>query len=1078
MAVKQTSQFALSAVQAEAVAASGKVVFLTGPGGGKSLVVGERAARLIETGAARPEEVLILAPARRAVSALSDYLQRRLPGFPAPAITTFHGLALIILRAHYRRLGYSQFPEVLDTMRHFAVLRRLLADEDPSDWSRYGPFLGSRTMLNLAHDWVVSLAENGWDEADLPHLAALGVDEWRALAAFYKRYRQRQREAQRLDFAELLAGVAGLLASDTAVRETYRHLYRHILVDEFEEANYVQARILSHLVGETTDLLVAGDPAQAINAYRNGSASYLQACPEWFGARVLVDRQNHRSLIRLSSVVAAARPGMAFFEPNKATPIVTVGVTSPCPVGHSRLEQGDLGPLDRVSLHLATTENSAIPSTTVAEEASRSSRHEGYALLRTFTYPSDEARWVGVAISSLIRAGVPSDEIAILFRSTAAPLAKMIVRELARRSVSHHLRATRGAFEEPLVRAMPALLRWLGGVDEDGEAFTRLLRSPLAGLPAFGFRELKRALAAADKKVGHLTLEDVNQLSLPEPVRQALQDFLSRLEDLRGKIHWSVPNLLWEVWRLLPAFRKDASAGAKGSAAFGVFLAEVSELQEQHPALTLTELASLVDEGHFDHLPSPSSLADGVTVTTVHQAKGQEWDVVFLPGLVEGRFPIQPPSPDSPSPALVWETMGRLGLPPNQAWAGETGDWQRLSSILHAEEEARVFYVAVSRARRGLYLSYSCRSTDGQATETPSGLLDRLAGHPYLEVVSGEEVARLPSDIGDAVAHYRRLLASPAPLLQAQALYALAWIRRERPEAVQPEYWWENVKETEGAPPPFPDGKLYLSASRLSRYRDCPLSYQFSVHWLLGEPEGTALAKGNVLHQVLERYHGTDAFRPRTRETLETLLESCFVEKDFRYRPIARQAKKDLQRMLDAYFARYGLAGAAIAVERSFRFAFDGHTISGRIDRIDRLPSGGLEFFDYKSGSPMSAADAEEDLQLALYDLACQEDPSLRTLGQPEKVTYLYPKAIGPRADGKRSYAPTAESRQRLRLRIRAYAGAISAERFPPPRAIAGAFPQLDGAELDLVLGKKRNDPCRFCDFQWICPEMESGGPE
>lgn len=301
-------------------------------------------------------------------------------------------------------------------------------------------------------------------------------------------------------------------------------------------------------------------------------------------------------------------------------------------------------------------------------------------------------------------------------------------------------------------------------------------------------------------------------------------------------------------------------------------------------------------------------------------------------------------------------------------------------------------------------------------------------------------------------------------------MYALSEIRRRWPEAVPPAECWENVAETVGPTPLFPDGRLYLSATRLGAYRGCPLGYEFGTLWRLAEPEGANLAVGRILHSVLEEYHGASADLPRTRETLQAIFEQRFDREAFRYRPLAVQAKRTLEEMLDLYFGRYGGIGGALAVERHFGFAFGPHKVTGYVDRVDRLPDGTLELVDYKTGSPMTKADAEADLQLAVYDLAFDLDASLKSLGKPSRVSYLYPKAIGPKAEGKRSYSPTDESRARLRDVVACYADCMLAERFPPHRLIPAELPDLDPTKLQLVVGK---DPCRYCGFTWVCPEME-----
>ncbi|MCL4466062.1 MAG: PD-(D/E)XK nuclease family protein, partial [Chloroflexi bacterium] len=445
---------------------------------------------------------------------------------------------------------------------------------------------------------------------------------------------------------------------------------------------------------------------------------------------------------------------------------------------------------------------------------------------------------------------------------------------------------------------------------------------------------------------------------------------------------------------------------------------------DHHAKSRLNQLRERLERGDFDDLCPSAAGATGVTLTTVHRAKGCEWPVVFLPGLTEGAVPLRRSAMDLVAPLLLRD----LSVPANGA------DLAAEVAARHLDEERRIFYVAASRARATLYLSYSRIDADGTSALLPSRLLDAVRACPVVEMESeGEE--ELPLHPLGALAHYRSLLRHPDPLLRAQALYAVDRLRQAYPEAVRPAEWWENIAETAGAAPPFPDGRLYLSASRLGAYRECPLAYQFAQHWRLREPSGPAATVGSLLHSVLEEYHRPGNALARGRETLQLLLEERFQESEFPYRPVAKQAKRNLEKLLDAYYGRYGSDGPVLAVERRFSFAFGPHVVNGFIDRVDKLPTGELEIVDYKSGTAMKYDDATADLQLALYDLAFYEDSELGALGRPAKVSYLYPKAIGKtaKADGKRSYQPTDQTRAYLKERVEYYARAMLAERFPSP---------------------------------------------
>jgi RecB family exonuclease len=172
---------------------------------------------------------------------------------------------------------------------------------------------------------------------------------------------------------------------------------------------------------------------------------------------------------------------------------------------------------------------------------------------------------------------------------------------------------------------------------------------------------------------------------------------------------------------------------------------------------------------------------------------------------------------------------------------------------------------------------------------------------------------------------------------------------------------------------------------------------------------------------------------------------------------LAVQNRRALDTMLRNYYEQEvagGRVGEVLAVERHFRFPLDASTISGYIDRIDRLQSRSLRLIDYKTGKwAMSLDEAEQDLQLALYALACRELPELSELGPVEDLVYLYPRLVRAAGLVKRSQTASPDLAGRTRERVRAVVAAIVEERFDPS-------PDAD---------------CQWCEFKRICPRHFGG---
>jgi putative RecB family exonuclease len=244
--------------------------------------------------------------------------------------------------------------------------------------------------------------------------------------------------------------------------------------------------------------------------------------------------------------------------------------------------------------------------------------------------------------------------------------------------------------------------------------------------------------------------------------------------------------------------------------------------------------------------------------------------------------------------------------------------------------------------------------------------------------------------------------------------------------------------------------RLWLSPSRLAPYEQCPLQFLYGGLLDLVRVRTPEMALGGIFHRVLEAFHDPANAEPQILPRLLELAAERWREVEIRPAPLAAESRRVLMEMLEKYF-RFELGVGpppdVLAVERRFRFALDGTTINGVIDRIDRLEGGRLRLVDYKtSRHPMSKKDAQEDLQLALYALAVREVPELAELGEVEQLVYVFPR---PEKDVvHREQFVTPGLAEATRDRVRGLIGEIAAEHFDPS-------PDAD---------------CGFCEFKSLCP--------
>ena len=426
-------------------------------------------------------------------------------------------------------------------------------------------------------------------------------------------------------------------------------------------------------------------------------------------------------------------------------------------------------------------------------------------------------------------------------------------------------------------------------------------------------------------------------------------------------------------------------AGLRGIARFVEVIRSRASLlsHDRIPFLVphLEQLADLELDSDWDG-PRP----ERVSVLTVHRAKGLEFNVVYLAGLVDGRFPVRSRPP-------------LLALPPELS-AG-TPDSDGLA------EERRLFYVAMTRARDELWLSYHVAGQGGRGRRRPSPFIaEALDTPPLLHAQAG------PVKDGDMVQRIGRML-DPVPL-------------PERPAA------------------PI-GGPLSLSFSQVDEYLTCPERYRLRYVVGLSTPASHALNYGSALHQTVAAFHTSQATgQPLTEEALLATFAAHWTPEGFlsREHEEARYAagRETLRRFRTQQLASGQLP---IAIERPFRFRLGQDQIVGRVDRLDRSPDG-VVITDYKSSDvrEQKRADtkARDSLQLQVYALAHEAEAG--QLPARVQLHFLDGGVVG-------AATPDAERLAKAKQTLATAADGIRSGSFEArPSALA----------------------CGYCPFRQICP--------
>jgi DNA helicase-2/ATP-dependent DNA helicase PcrA len=592
----------------------GPLLVVAGAGSGKTRVLTYRIAWLLAKGLAQPHEVLAVTFTNKAAREMAGRVEMLVGGsLRGGFVGTFHRFALQLLRAHPAEAGLPPRFAVADEDEQRTLIERLLKRlEVPA--GRLTP----RTARSR-----ISAAKNAMLTPEQLAGEARGADE-RMVAELYEAYQTDLRAAAAIDFDDMLLGAVGLVEREAALRKGLASRFRWILVDEYQDTNLAQARLVRLLGGKAPNLTAVGDEDQSIYRWRGAEIeNILNFEATYPRARVVTLGRNYRSaepILRAAAAVIANNR-----RRRDKTLSSEVGRGAP------------------VAVYLA------------ADEA-------------------DEARFVADEIAGL-RASVALGEIAILFRVNAQ--SRSFETELVRRAVPYAVVAGTRFWERKEVRDALAYLRLLVA-SGDTLAFRRAIHVPARGIGQVAMDHLEEAAARW-------------QVPLPEAARRlpegltprarlSLEGFFTLLEGLRTTAAEGAPAQvvrdLLERSGLLAQYDSDDEEDRGRRANLDELVAAAAEAGERRQTLAgfLDEVALLTDA-------DARREGEAVQLSTLHAAKGLEFDVVFLAGMEDGLLPLR-----------------REGF-------GDSDE----------EEERRLAYVGMTRARRRLFLTLArVRRVNGQ----------------------------------------------------------------------------------------------------------------------------------------------------------------------------------------------------------------------------------------------------------------------------------------------------------------------------------------------------------------------------
>ena len=877
----------------------GPLLIVAGAGTGKTAVITRRIAWLIATKRARPEEILALTFTDKAAAEMESRVDVLVPyGYVGATLATFHSFGDRLVREFGIELGLTRDLQVCTRAEVLVFLREHLFE---LGLERYLP-LGNPdthldallTLFDRARDedvapepyqaFAASLLATAGDDPELQDRAEAEAEK----ARVYARYTRLMLESGRVDFSDQLALALRLMRGRPRLMRQLRETYRYILVDEFQDTNRVQFEIVKLLAGARANLTVVGDDDQSIYRFRGARpANLLSFLDTYPGARVALMTRNYRSR---QNLLDSAHRLIRNNDPDRLE----------ARHGYDKRLIADTpgaGTLERLEFATATDEAEAVAQR-IADQVASGRRSPG-------------------AFAILARA---HDHLAPFLTALKA------------RGLPFHRAGNRGLYGREEVRLCLSMLRAIASPD-DSVAVFHLLGSPLFGADP---EDLARLSSFAHhrnrslRRVAESPLDERLGFEATPATREACTRFVELARQLAGlAVRRPTSEVLYAfvhesgfLGQLAARDTLEAEEQVKNLAKLFAITQRVgAQLEHDRVESFIRYLDLLIEAGDDPAAAEVDVDVDAVHVLTVHNAKGLEFSVVFLVSLVEDRFPARGRGDALPLPDEL------LAEPPTEGDA-------------RLQEERRLFYVGMTRAREALFLTHA---------------------FDY----GGKTRRKLSRFVAESL----DLPAVPPP---AQELDPLQAIERHAPAVTAPSGQRAPMRD---------DEVLRLSSSRVDDYLTCPLKYRYAHEVQVPLARDPLFMYGDAMHHAIRHYYRARLLgHPVNADEVVRVFEEAWSSEGFISRAHEERRLEQGRRALRAFTAREDLARVKpVQIEQVFKFRRGNNVVEGRWDRIDDRREG-IVIVDFKSADVTDPADADQrareslrESQLGLYALAYRE---------------------------------------------------------------------------------------------------------
>ncbi len=965
--MKQTSsdKRILNTEQKKAVTfGKGPLLIIAGAGTGKTTVISERIQYLIASTKALPQEILALTFTEKASREMEERVDLTMPyGTTQMWISTFHAFCDRILKNESLAIGLNPNFKLMGEAESIQFFTHHLFEFELS----YFRPLGNPTKFvsgilqhfsrlkdeDVSPEQYMHWVKKGEKTAKSPEEREEN-NKYLELAKAYLKYEELKIKEGRADYGDLIANTLKVFRTRKKILSQYQKQFKYILIDEFQDTNFAQNELAVLLAGTKQNITVVGDDDQAIYRWRGAAISNIVQFRKHFKkAKIVVLTKNYRSTQEIL---------------NRSYDLIQ----------HNNPDRLEV--VEKINKRL---------------ECTRRVNGQSVVVLNAERV-EDEAELVAKEIVKLNKDNLSWKDIAILVRANAH--AEPFVRALTRAGIPLQFLGPGQLFRQPEVKDIIAYLKLLYNI-HDSVSMYRVLTMDIFSVSPRDVAEIVSCAKTNNISIFNAAEQIVIGDTLSESGKKKVSEILLMVQKHLGSIKKETAG------QIAYYFLQDS--GLLQS------LTIVTNVKEQHKAENIAKFFDKIKTYEVDHEDASifavvdwldlsmelgeSPLAtnsdwgeiDAVNILTVHSAKGLEFPVVFLVNLVNARFPTTERHEQIPIPdALVKEVL-------------PIGDY-------HMEEERRLFYVGMTRARDQLFLTGAKYYGDGKREKKLSPFIQECLGNQEIGTVTRE------------------------PEKNDKQLFLIDWAQNDTSA---------DQEKKIGARKPITN----IWYTHIETFKRCPLQYKYRYVIKIPVPTSAALGFGDIVHKTMQAFYtAVIAGAVVTKKTLLSLYEEQWKSKGFMSKAYEEEMKKHGEVLLAEYFDKgYDPKTKTIAVEQAFKMKIAKDiTLGGKIDRIDKTKDGKLEIIDYKTGAAPKKRDPQEDFQLSLYALAAA-DPGVYGEKQENIIVSFYFFEGQERISGSRSKEKLSEIKEE----------------------IIHTVEEMNTSDFHATPGMY----CAFCEFRLIC---------